>query len=373
MDIIDEVVLEEQLLRTLPVQYSQKISTELFYSIRRLDVIQALVDDPTITEIMINGLDYIFIEQNGCIKCTDLKFESLDKLQNVIQQIVASCNRIVNEASPLVDARLPSIGARVNIVMNTVALNGPIVTIRRFPDKPISIKDLINNKTITEEVANFLEQLVISKYNIFISGGTGSGKTTFLNVLSNFIPIDERIITIEDSAELQLQNIPNLVRLETRNRNVEGCEEITIRDLIRASLRMRPDRIIVGEVRGEETIDMMQCLNTGHAGSMSTGHSNSAADMLTRLENMILMGMDIPLKAIKSQITSGIDIIVHLGRVKDKTRKVLEIIELLELKEGEFKYHSLYHFKERGVDDNGMIIGELEKENELYNLSKLSN
>ena len=288
----------------------------------------------------------------------------------MIQQIVAGCNRVVNEASPIVDARLEN-GSRVNIVMNPVALNGPIVTIRRFPDKPITMEYLIENQSVSKEAADFLKKLVRAKYNIFISGGTGSGKTTFLNALSAFIPSDERVITIEDSAELQLQKLPNLVRLETRNSNVEGCLEITIRDLIRSSLRMRPDRIIVGEVRGAEAIDMMQCLNTGHDGSMSTGHANSGADMVARLENMILMGMDIPLAAIKKQIASGLDIIVHLGRLRDKSRRVLEITEIAGFEGGEIRLNPLFRFEETGEDEKGSVAGCLHRKGALLHEDKL--
>lgn len=301
----------------------------------------------------------------------DVGFESAEKLQDVIQQIVAGCNRVVNEASPIVDARLKN-GARVNIVMNPVALNGPIVTIRRFPDRPITMDKLIQNGSVTREVAALLQKLVQAKYNIFISGGTGSGKTTFLNVLSQFIPPEERVITIEDSAELQLLDLPNLVRLETRNSNTSGCSEITIRELIRTSLRMRPNRIIVGEVRGPEAVDMMQCLNTGHDGSMSTGHANSAVDMLSRLENMILMGMELPLAAIKQQIVSGIDIIVHLGRLRDKSRKVLEIAEVVGVREGEIVLNPLYCFEEeRGEQHREKIRGKLQKKGELMHEEKL--
>ena len=288
----------------------------------------------------------------------------------MIQQIVARCNRTVNEASPIVDARLEN-GSRVNIVLNPVALNGPIVTIRRFPEKPFLMDDLIRFGAINEEVVEFLRNLVIAGYNIFISGGTGSGKTTFLNALSDFIPKDERIITIEDSAELQIVGVDNLVRLETRNANVEGCSEITIRDLIRSSLRMRPDRIIVGEVRGAEAIDMVQALNTGHDGSLSTGHSNSAADMLSRLETMIMMGMELPLSAIRGQIARGIDIIVHLGRLRDKSRKVLEITEILDYEDDVIKTSTLYRFNEEGEDENGKIIGRLLAKNPLCHTEKL--
>ena len=287
-DAIDEVLLGEENLVTYPVELRRRLKKELFDSLRRLHILQIFVEDSSVTEIMINGTDHIFIERDGRLQELDVGFDSPEKLQDVIQKIVAGCNRVVNEASPIVDARLPD-GSRVNIVMNPVALNGPIVTIRRFPEKPVTMEWLIRNHSISAEAAEFLEKLVRAGYNIFISGGTGSGKTTFLNVLSQFIPAEERVITIEDSAELQLRSLPNLVRLETRNSNVEGCKEITVRELIRSSLRMRPTRIIVGEVRGAEAIDMLQCLNTGHDGSMSTGHANSGKDMLARLENMVLM------------------------------------------------------------------------------------
>ena len=369
-ELIDEILIRES--RESPISLAErvKLRKELFHAVRKLDVLQELVDDPQITEIMINGPDQIFIEQSGRLMESGLHFDSAEKLQNVIQQIVSDCNRTVNEASPIVDARLQN-GARVNVVLNPVALNGPIVTIRRFPDRPITMEDLISFGSITEEVCQWLNKLVQAKYNIFISGGTGSGKTTFLNALSNYIPGEERIITIEDSAELQIKNIPNLVRLETRNANVEGCREITIRDLIKTSLRMRPDRIIVGEVRGGEAFDMMQCLNTGHDGSMSTGHANSSQDMLSRLENMILMGIEIPLAAIRQQIASGIDIIIHLGRLRDKTRKVLEIVEVLGYEENEIRLAPLYRFEEEGETDEGRILGVLRKKGELSYVEKL--
>lgn len=369
-DTIDEVLLEQERLSFYPVEMRRRLKRELFDSLRRLDILQIFVEDKSVTEIMINGLEHIFIEQEGRLKELDVGFESEEKLQDVIQQIVAGCNRVVNEASPIVDARLPD-GARVNIVMHPIALNGPIVTIRRFPDKPITMEQLIQNQSISLEVAEFLKKLVKARYNIFISGGTGSGKTTFLNVLSEAIPSEERVITVEDSAELQLQGLPNLVRLETRNSNVEGCREITMRELIKSSLRMRPDRIIVGEVRGEEAIDMMQCLNTGHDGSMSTGHANSGADMLARLENMILMGMDIPLAAIKQQIASGLDIIIHLGRLRDKSRRVLEVTEVMGCENGEIKLNPLYEFEEAGQDGKGNIIGRLQKKGVLLHENKL--
>lgn len=369
-EVIDEVLMDSQQLQYYPVEVRKRLKKELFDSLRRLDILQIFVEDSSVTEIMINGTDHIFIERKGSLEELDMEFDSAEKLQDVIQQIVSGCNRVVNEASPIVDARLSN-GARVNIVMNPVALNGPIVTIRRFPDKPITMDMLIEKESISREAADFLQRLVRAGYNIFISGGTGSGKTTFLNVLSDAVPAGERVITIEDSAELQLRGISNLVRLETRNSNVEGCKEITIRDLIRTSLRMRPDRIIVGEVRGAEAIDMLQCMNTGHDGSMSTGHANSAADMLSRLENMVLMGTELPLSAIKQQIASGIDIIVHLGRLRDKSRRVLEISEVIGCEGGEIRMNPLYCFEEAGQDSEGNVVGRLQKKGVLLHEYKL--
>lgn len=369
-ETIDEVLLEQERLAMCPVEVRRRLKKELFDSLRRLDILQIFVEDSSVTEIMINGTDNIFVERNGRISRLDTRFESMEKLQDVIQQIVAGCNRVVNEASPIVDARLQD-GSRVNIVMNPIALNGPIVTVRRFPEKPITMEWLIDNDSVSLEAAEFLKGLVYAGYNIFISGGTGSGKTTFLNALSFFIPSEERVVTIEDSAELQLQGIPNLVRLETRNSNVEGCREISIRELIRSSLRMRPDRIIVGEVRGAEAIDMLQCMNTGHDGSMSTGHANSGADMLARLENMVLMGMELPLSAIKQQIASGLDIMIHLGRLRDKSRKVLEITEVMECEDNKIKLNPLFVFEETGQDKEGKVIGRLHKKGVLLCESKL--
>lgn len=369
-ETIDEVLLEQEELVTYTVEQRWQLKKELFDSLRRLDILQIFVEDSSVTEIMINGTEHIFIERGGRLQELDRGFDSLEKLQDVIQQIVAGCNRVVNEASPIVDARLPD-GSRVNIVMRPVALNGPIVTIRRFPDKPITMEWLVRNHSISRRAALVLETLVKAGYNIFISGGTGSGKTTFLNALSQFIPSDERVITIEDSAELQLQGLPNLVRLETRNSNMEGCREINIRDLIRSSLRMRPDRIIVGEVRGAEAVDMLQCLNTGHDGSMSTGHANSGRDMLARLENMVLMGMKLPLVAIRQQIASGIDILVHLGRLRDKSRRVLEITEILGYESGEIRLNPLFEFEEAGEDSERQIIGELYQKGTLLREGKL--
>lgn len=369
-DVIDEVITSSGEADFLKIKDRKKLRKEIFDSLRRLDVLQKFVDDPSVTEIMINGCDHIFVEKDGVPSEIDEKFESEEKLRDVIQQIVAGCNRVVNEASPIVDARLAG-GSRVNIVMNPVALNGPIVTIRRFPENPITMDELILKKSISKEAASFLETLVKAKYNIFISGGTGSGKTTFLNVLSGFIPKGERVITIEDSAELQLQGIANLVRLETRNANTEGCEEISIRDLIRASLRMRPDRIIVGEVRGAECWDMISGFNTGHSGGLSTGHANSARDMLSRLENMVMMGVEIPPAAIKQQIASGLEIIVHLGRLRDRSRKVLEISEVIGFENGEIITSELYKFVDKGTSLEGRVLGELEKVENLKNTGKL--
>lgn len=369
-EAIDEELLEREELAFYPVSVRRRLKKEIFDSLRRLDILQIFVEDNSVTEIMINGMEHIFVEKEGRLRELDIGFESAEKLQDVIQQIVAGCNRAVNEASPIVDARLPD-GSRVNIVMSPVALNGPIVTIRRFPQKPITIEQLIRMDSISADAAAFLKKLVQARYNIFISGGTGSGKTTFLNVLSGFIPREERVITIEDSAELQLQGIPNLVRLETRNSNVEGCQEITVRDLIKSSLRMRPDRIVVGEVRGAEAIDMLQCLNTGHDGSMSTGHANSGADMLSRLENMVLMGMELPLAAIRQQIASGIDIIVHLGRLRDKSRKVLEITEITGYEQDKIQLNPLFVYEETGEDGKGHIIGKLDRKGALMGGGKL--
>ena len=369
-ELIDEELLESPDTCRLTVEQRLRLKKELFDSMRRLDVLQFFVEDPTVTEIMINGRDHIFVERNGRLTRLDLSFDSKERLSDVIQQIVAGCNRVVNEASPIVDARL-SDGARVNVVMDPVAINGPIVTIRRFPQKPITMEQLMAFGSITKEAAEFLERLVKAHYNIFISGGTGSGKTTFLNALSAYAQRDERIITIEDSAELQLLGVDNLVRLETRNGNTSGCREITIRELIRTSLRMRPDRIIVGEVRGAEAMDMLQCLNTGHDGSMSTGHANSARDMLSRLENMVLMGMELPLAAIRQQIASGIDLIVHLGRLRDKSRKVLEIAEVLGYQDGEVQLATLFAFEETGQEEDGRVLGKLVRKGELLHEDKL--
>ena len=372
MNLIDEKIAKESRNLDITIEQKKRLRNELFDSVRRLDVLQDLVDNPSVTEIMINGPDDIFIEKSGQLMKYNMSFESKGKLEDVIQQIVAKCNRVVNESSPIVDARLEN-GSRVNIVLAPVALNGPIVTIRRFPDKPITMDKLIELGSITPYLSEYISVLVKAGYNVFISGGTGSGKTTFLNAISDSIPKDERVITIEDNAELQIMGVDNLVKLETRNANVEGCKEISIRDLIKSSLRMRPDRIVVGEVRGGECLDMLQAMNTGHK-SMSTGHANSARDMLSRIETMVMMGMELPLPAIRGQIASGIDIIVHLGRLRDKTRKLLEICELeKELDEltGRINVRPLYRYVETGVGPNGRIQGEWEKINELKYTEKL--
>ncbi len=368
--MIDDIVTGIGRKYALSLEERRNLSQSVFHSVRKMDVIQELIDSEEVTEIMINGTDNIFIEKAGALYEWDKTFDTKEKLEDVIQQIVARCNRAVNEASPIADARLDN-GARVNIVLSPVALNGPIVTIRRFPEHPVSMDDLLRFESVTKEAADDLKKLVQAGYNILISGGTGSGKTTFLNVMSGFIPKDERVITIEDSAELQIQGIPNLVRLETRNANAEGVKAITIRDLIKSSLRMRPDRIIVGEVRGSEAIDMLQALNTGHDGSLSTAHANSARDLLSRIETMVLMGMDLPLEAIKRQIASGVDIIVHLGRLRDKSRRVLEITEVLGFLDGDIAIKPLYQFKEFG-EEKGRVQGKLCPVGELTHMDKLA-
>lgn len=352
----------------IPLAEKKRLCREIYYAIRKFDVLQELLEDETVTEIMVNGPDHIFIEKEGRLQQWQTAFESEDKLLDVIQQIVAKANRVVNESSPIVDARL--FGSRVHVVLPPVALNGPILTIRRFGKTPLLIPELLRLGSVSQEICTFLEKLVIAGYNIFISGGTGSGKTTFLNALSSFIPRTERIITIEDSAELQIQGNDNLVRLETRNANVEGCKPVTIRDLIRASLRMRPDRIIVGEVRGAEAIDMLQALNTGHDGSLSTGHANSAADMIARLETMVLMGMELPLAAIRRQIAGGVDLIVHLGRLRDKSRRVLSVSEVVGYEQGEVLLSVLYEFQETG-ERNGSVQGIWKKTGSLVHTEKL--
>lgn len=376
-DEIKEVIKEklsacinEKSLR-ISVGQKKNILDKVFNSVKRLDILQPLIENKEISEIMINGCDDVFIEKNGKVIRLDVKFENKQILENIVQKIVSTVNREVNEKTPIVDARLKD-GSRVNVVLPPIALNGPIITIRKFPDTPFTIEKMIEIGSITQEVADFLHKLVIAKYNIFISGGTGSGKTTFLNALSNYIPKDERIITIEDSAELQIKNVENIVRLETRNKNTEGTGEITIRDLIKSSLRMRPDRIVVGEVRGAEALDMLQAMNTGHDGSLSTGHANSAIDMLSRLETMVLTGVDFPISAIRKQISSAIDIIVQIGRLRDKTRKVLEINEVLGIENGEIVLNPLYQLvEEEGSTDKKVIASLKRTENKFHSIDKL--
>ncbi len=341
---IDQVIMQEARESFLTLEKKERMRKELYASIRGLDILEELLEQESVTEIMINGAEDIFLEEGGKIHRWQRKFESRQKLEDIIQQIVAKANRIVNEANPIVDARL-SDGSRVNIILPPVALNGPIVTIRKFSKQPLTMDRLVEKGAITKDAAAFLKCLVEAKYNIFICGGTGSGKTTFLNALTAFIPGEERIITIEDAAELKVNGIENLVRLEVRNKNTEGTGEISIRELIRTALRMRPDRIIVGEVRGEETIDMLQAMNTGHDGSLSTGHGNSTADMLDRLETMVLLGSDIPLMAARRQISSAIDIMVQLGRLRDGRRCVLEIAEILGCRDGEIEKNPLFVFQ----------------------------
>ena len=370
LERIDEAIRAECGTEYLPLGQRVRLRRELYDSFRRLDILQELVDDPEVTEIMVNGTDRIFVEKQGKLIRWDRSFSSTEQLEDLIQQVVSRVNRTVNFAQPIADARLED-GSRVHVVLPPAALDGPTLTIRKFPEA-FDMERLIFGGSITEEAADFLEKLVKAGYNIFVSGGTGSGKTTFLNALSGFIPAGERIITIEDSAELQIRHIPNLVRLETRAGSNEGVSPVTMTDLIRASLRMRPTRIIVGEVRGGEALDMLQAMNTGHDGSMSTGHANSAPDMLSRLETMILMGMDLPLPAIRGQLASGIDIIVHLGRLRDKTRKLLEICEVDKTPDerGNIVLHTLFRFEETSEED-GRIMGEWRRINALSDQTKL--
>lgn len=348
---------QENKIKSKEIKY---LVDRIYNSFRGYDILQPLIDDKEITEIMINNYKEIFIEKNGATTQVDIQFDNEQKLEDIIQAIVSKVDRVVNESSPIVDARLKD-GSRVNVVLPPIALKGPVMTIRKFPDDPLMIEDLIAFGSITKEAADFLHDLVVSKYNVFIGGGTGSGKTTFLNVLSNFIPRTERIITIEDSAELQIKSVPNLVSLETRNANTEGKGEISIRELIKSSLRMRPDRIIVGEVRGDEALDMLQAMNTGHDGSLSTGHANSTKDMLSRLETMVLSGADLPIEVIRQQISSAIDIMIHLTRLRDNTRKVVAISEVLDVVDGEVVLNPLYEFVETGESDSGKVIGELQQ------------
>ena len=368
--VIGECVQEESGLYMISIRQKEELEESVFNAIRRLDVLQELLEDDTITEIMINGKDDIFLERNGHITKWDKSFENEERLEDIAQKIASLSNKIVNISSPIADTRLED-GSRVSIVLPPVALNGPVITIRKFYKVALTMEKLIETGSLTQEAADFLKMAVKSKYNIFISGGTGSGKTTFLNALSEFIDNDERVITIEDAAELQINHVKNLVRLEARDANIEGKNEVTIRNLIRASLRMRPDRIIVGEVRGKETLDMVQAMSTGHDGSLSTGHGNSPKDMMTRLETMILMGIDMPVAAIRQQLTSAIDIIIHLGRLRDKTRRVLQIAEVVGVSRGEVKFNKLFEFAEN-AESNGRVLGELKATgNKLVNTQKM--
>lgn len=366
---IDDLILEETRNRYVSLRRKEALRTELFNSIRKLDILQELIDDDSVTEIMVNGTEGIFLERNGRLLCWEKKITSKEKLEDMVQQIAGRCNRIVNESVPVADARL-SDGSRVSLVLPPVALNGPVITIRRFPKNPIHMDRLVELGAVTTEAVAFLRALVRSGYNIFISGGTGSGKTTFLNALSDFIPKEERIITIEDNAELQIQGAENLVRLEARQANTEGKNSVTIRDLIKASLRMRPDRIVVGEVRGEEALDMIQSMNTGHDGSLSTGHANSPRDMLSRLETMILMAMELPLSAIRRQIASAVDILIHLGRMRDRSRKVMEIVEITgyDRASGEITERTLFQLEETKEQPMGVLV----RKQELLHVEKLN-
>ena len=373
---IDEAVLLAAEESFLPLPERLRLRREIFDSFRRLDILQELVDDPAVTEIMVNGPAGIFLEKEGRIRRWEKSFSSAEQPEDLIQQIVGQVNRTVNMASPIADARLLD-GSRVHVVLPPVAIDGPILTIRKFPE-PIDMERLIALGSITREAADFLAVLVKSGYNIFISGGTGSGKTTFLNALSGYIPEEERVITIEDSAELQIRHIGNLVRLETRTENREGAAEVSMRDLIRASLRMRPDRILVGEVRGAEALEMLQAMNTGHDGSFSTGHANSAEDMLSRLETMVLTGAaDLPLPAVRAQIASAVDVMVHLGRMRDRSRRVLEIAEVTGYEaetaagSGKIRLSPLFRFREEGTDAEGRIRGSLVRVGDITRRKKL--
>ena len=363
--LIARIVYRETEDENLSLKERETLVKNIFDSIRKLDVLQELIEDEEISEIMVNGYDRIFIEKKGTILEWNKKFSSVEKLEDVIQQIVSECNRVVNESEPIVDARLSN-GERVNIVLSPPAVTGPIITIRRFPKEDFTMGKMIENKSITPEAASFLETVVRAGYNVFVSGGTSSGKTTLLNVLSDFIPSGERVITIEDSAELQIKSVENLVRLETRNANSSGCEAITIKDLIKTALRMRPDRIIVGEVRGAEVADMLQAMNTGH-NSMSTGHANSSADMITRLEAMYLQNAEISLESIRRQIASGIDIMIHLERSKSGSRRVTEISEVTSDENKSIVLRKLFDTVMTGKESVLVKVGELKN---TYKLEK---
>lgn len=371
---VEQIVLQQldQNGQYCSIEQKVSITQQVYSSIRGFGLLDTILNDDSITEVMINGSDHIFIEQKGRLKKLDMRFESQRRLEDIIQRIVGLAGREVNQANPICDTRLPD-GSRVNVVLPPIALCGPTVTIRKFSKTPMTMEKLIEYGSLTREIADKLEVLVKAKYNIFISGGTGSGKTTFLNALSNFIPKDERIITIEDSAELQITGVENLVSLETRNANASGAGQITIRDLIKSSLRMRPERIVVGEVRGGEALDMLQAMNTGHDGSLSTGHANSTADMLSRLETMVLQGSaGLPLEAIRQQIASALDIIIHLSRLRDKTRKTMEITEVVGYENGQIILNPLYVFEEDENSTLEKVSGSLKRtKNPMKNCFKL--
>ena len=379
--VMSETDLEDTILQMLeemfqdvyiPMEEKADITDQVYSAIRGLGILDSIIHDDTITEVMINGPDHVFIEQNGKVRRISDTFENEQKLEDIIQRVVGMAGREVNQANPIVDTRLPD-GSRVNVVLPPISLKGAIVTIRKFSKEPMTIAKLIEYGSITQEIADVLEILVKAKYNIFICGGTGSGKTTFLNAVSHFIPKDERIITIEDSAELQIEGLDNLVSLETRNANTAGVGAVTIRDLIRSSLRMRPERIIVGEVRGAEALDMLQAMNTGHDGSLSTGHANSTKDMLSRLETMVLTGAEgLPLDAVRQQIASAIDIIIHLSRLRDRSRKTMEITEVTGYENGQIQLNPLYVFEEDENSTLERVSGKLKRtKNPLVNQLKL--
>lgn len=358
--IVQKMVSLENIER-LTLKDRMYLEQRVFNSLRKLDILQDLLEDDSVTEIMVNGPRNVFFEKDGCFYKSFHEFSSEEKLQDVIQQIVGRHNRVVNMSSPIVDTRLED-GSRVNVVLSPISIDGSAISIRKFSKRALDMEALIKSGSLTQEVADFLRNLVLCRYNLFISGGTSSGKTTFLNALSGYIPEEERIITIEDSAELQLQGINNIVRLETRGQNTEGVKAITARELIHTALRMRPDRIIVGECRGEEALDMLQAMNTGHDGSLSTGHANSTQDMLNRLETMVLMGMELPLQAVRQQIASGIDVVIHLERGSDKKRRVVEISEVLGVKNGVIRLNKLYEY------ENGLKkCGDLQRREKLRN------
>ena len=366
---IDEEICREAKQRVIPLNWRKDLRMQVFHSLRKLDVLQELLNEDDISEIMVNGANHIFYERKGEIVAWDRGFSSQEKLEDIIQQMVGSHNRVINASEPIADTRLAD-GSRVNVVLPPIALEGPVVSIRKFPKNPLLMGQMVEMGSISSECAQFLKMLVRAGYNIFVSGGTGSGKTTFLNALSEFIPTSERVITIEDSAELQIRGVENPVRLETRNAGAEGTLAITVRDLIRTGLRMRPDRLIVGEIRGAECLDMLQAMNTGHDGSLSTGHANSCRDMVSRMETMVLMGMELPLAAIRSQIASGVDILVHLGRLRDRSRRMLAIMETDGMENGEIRLNPLYEFLEMG-EREGKIVGKWEKKGELIHRGKL--